>query len=331
MANHIVTYVQRSKITDWKRLTLSRPGAPAFLYGSNDPGVFRCQVQSGSTLWVVSSLPNGWPPELVARLKVTRMAERTDPDLRVAPDLLRHFPFRWIAVGDPEESQYFGHNDASGALLNTVFARKHAAAPLGWPGSSWKPAYGSALQRPALVAEDGSARSGAAFLEQLAQQASISVFISWKWSDHPDRGFILGFAHALAQLGVMAWLDILALPSSRALRVVAHDAVKLEQLLTYGYQHCAAVVAIGTPHYGQQSARSAKNWTLREWTGALTPEKTVQRVVCLLDATRRDLAGAADCVLKNTDPVAAASELRERLISPLGVRHQKKWDTEQTN
>ena len=101
MGNHVVTYVQRKRVTDWKRLVLTHD-EPAFVYGSNDERVFVKQLENGGTLWVVSSIPER-SPELVARLSVQAVARRDDPGLQalgVGKRLLRHFAeFKWIAVG----------------------------------------------------------------------------------------------------------------------------------------------------------------------------------------------------------------------------------------
>lgn len=320
MSNHIVVaYVQRKKITDWKRITLTRKGGPKFVYGSDDPGVFRSEVCSGSTLWIVSSLPFGWPPEMVARLNIMRMAKKDDPKLRVHPDLLRHFKYDWIAVGDPKSSKFFGHNDASRALLHTVFSRKYGLVRLGNNSDLWQATYGSKLQRPALVAEAGKSEarlrsSGAGPLEELASSSSKSIFISWKWTDNDNRQrLILDFAHGLARQGMMVWLDILALPKARALDVVQKDAPKLEKLLRYGYQECLAVVAVGSQNYGKKSAGSAKNWTLREWTGSIIPGKKMLRVVYPLDSVISDILSSADYWLRNKGPEDAALELNRWL------------------
>ena len=76
-----------------------------------------------------------------------------------------------------------------------------------------------------------------------------------------------------------------------------------------------ALVAIGTPRYGQQSLGSAKNWTLREWTGALAPDRPMRRAVYLLDTTRGDLVANADCVLRDAEPARAAQALKDWLRS----------------
>ena len=122
MSNHVLCYVQRRRVTDWKRLVITHD-KPAFIYGSNDERVFDNRLRDGGTLWVVSSIPDR-PPELVARLVVVAILKRKDPklaELGVNQRLVRHFAeFEWIAVGGPQ-SEFFGHNTAGDALLNTVF------------------------------------------------------------------------------------------------------------------------------------------------------------------------------------------------------------------
>jgi len=68
---HVVAYVSRSKITDWKRLMSPRTGkAFPFVYGSNDENVFAPMVKEGSVLWVIGASPDERPPSLVARMNV---------------------------------------------------------------------------------------------------------------------------------------------------------------------------------------------------------------------------------------------------------------------
>ena len=90
---HIIAYVQRSKITDWKRLMDPGEGQPfPFIYGSRDGNVFDQYVKEGAVLWVFSATPDGRPPSLVAKLHVIGRAD--DPDgesYGVPPGVLRAF------------------------------------------------------------------------------------------------------------------------------------------------------------------------------------------------------------------------------------------------
>ena len=73
---HVIAYVERGVITNWKRLTDPGEGEPfPYIYGSDDKNTFEKHVQAGSVLWVVSSTPEGCPPSLVAKLHVIGRAD----------------------------------------------------------------------------------------------------------------------------------------------------------------------------------------------------------------------------------------------------------------
>ncbi|MBN1811247.1 MAG: hypothetical protein JXA14_05365 [Anaerolineae bacterium] len=313
--NHMVCYVQRKRITDWKRLVLTHD-EPTFIYGSNDSRVFASKLGSGSTLWVVSSLP-ARPPELVARLRVTIVAELEDHRLKIDEALLRHFrEFKWIAKAGPR-SEFFGHNNAGSALLRTVFCSPSGDPRMLSEGAKrWRGKYGMKLQRPSLVATEGMAYGslvspGSAPLEELAKSQARSVFISWKWRDN-SRNLIRSLAYALAEQGFMPWLDLLALPAGRALKKVQHDAKKLERLLKYGYRRCAGVIAIDSAHYGEQTIGSEQNWTLREWAGELAPERQMVRISYRPTGNAHsEVVASADVQLRGRSPDQAACELKD--------------------
>ena len=319
MDSQVLCYVQRKRITDWKRLVLTHD-SPAFLYGSNDDRVFASKLRKGSTLWVVSSIP-GRNPELVARLEVSVIVERDDPKLKVSPDLLRHFrEFKWIAKGTAN-SRFFGYNDAGPALVRTVFENsKGATWTFAERGSQWRSEYGSRLQRPTLIQvsteSSGSHPSrDSTALEELATSANRSVFISWKWGDNPKE-LALSLAYALAKNNLMAWLDLLALPRARALYQIQKDEVKLERLLRYGYDQCVCVLAIDSANYGSQSVGSDRNWTLREWNGEVSPGKRLDRVCFNPRSLRQSrLTSATDMSLRSATVDEAASELAHWLQS----------------
>ncbi len=278
MPPHAIAYVQRKRITDWKRLVLTHT-TPAFVYGSNDSRVF-AKLPKGSILWIVSSIP-GRSPELVARLEVAKVRCRQCPELGVNENLLRHFKeFKWIATGT-SNSRFFGYNDAGPALMKTVFERTTGETwRLPNPAGGWQSRYGSLLQRPTLLHITITGKAGRrplSPLEKLAASADHSVFISWKWKDHV-KSVPLNLAHALAEQGVMVWLDHLALPDSRALKKIQKDKDRLERLLRYGYRQCKYLLAIDSKNYGNASPGSAKNWTLREWNGSIAPRARLDRI-----------------------------------------------------
>jgi hypothetical protein len=319
MENHVVCYVQRNRVTDWKRLVITHD-EPAFLYGSNDERVFAKQLAGGGTLWVISSIPER-PPELVALLSVKTVARRDDPRLAalgVSKRLLRHFAeFKWIAVGG-DDSEFFGHNTAGSALLRTVF-ESTSGDPwvLSRGARKWRGQYGMKLQRPTKVSTAGLGcqENGVAALRELAATSKRSVFISWKWCDNPKQ-LVRSLAYALAENGFMPWLDLLTLPRARALKKVQADEEKLESLLRYGYRRCFGVIGVETANYGTQSDGSDKNWTLREWEGKLAREGGVARIVYRpKGATGCGVMPHADLWLSSAHPPRAAKELRNWLDS----------------
>jgi hypothetical protein len=314
MENHIVCYIRRNRITDWKRLVITHD-EPAFIYGSNDERVFVKQLEGGGTLWVVSPIP-GRPPELVARLSVKAVAKRDDPKLEalgVSKRLLRHFAqFNWIAVGG-DDSEFFGHNIAGNTLLRTVFESTSGDPWVLSRGSNkWRGQYGMKLQRPTRVSNAGldSQENGAAALKELAATSKRSVFISWKWCDN-QKQLIRSLAFALAENGFMPWLDLLALPRARALKKVQEDEEKLESLLKYGYRRCFGVIGVETANYGTRSDGSDKNWTLREWEGKFVRERSLARILYHpKGAASCSVMPRADLSLSSAHPLDAAKELR---------------------
>ena len=171
------------------------------------------------------------------------------------------------------------------------------------------------LQRPTKVSNAGldSQEHGIATLKELAATSTRSVFISWKWCDN-IKEWVKSLAYALAENGFMPWLDLLALPRARALKKVQEDEEKLERLLRYGYQRCLGVIGVESANYGIQSDGSDKNWTLREWEGALVPERPLARIVYRQKgATRCGVMPRADVWLSCAHPHSAAKELRNWL------------------
>jgi hypothetical protein len=323
MENHVLCYVQRNRITDWKRLVITHE-EPAFLYGSNDDRVFVKHLVGGGTLWVVSSIPTR-PPELVARLSVNTVAKRNDPKLEalgVSKRLVRHFAeFKWIAVGG-HDSEFFGHNVAGNALLETTF-ESTSGEP--WVLSAgvreWRGEYGMKLQRPTKVSNKSlsSQENGIAALRELAATSTGSVFLSWKWRDN-SKQLVRSLAYALAEGGFMPWLDLLALPRAKALRKVQEDEQKLESLLRYGYGRCFGVIGVETDNYGTQSEGSDENWTLREWEGAFARDRTLARIAYRpKGATGCGVMTSADLWFSSANPRMAARELRNWLDSRPGT------------
>lgn len=315
MGIHVVCYVRRNIITDWKRLVVTH-AEPAFVYGSNDDRVFGRYLNSGGILWVVASIPK-YSPELVARIKVRKVVSSKDVSslaiLGVSSRLLRHFQqFKWIAVGEGD-SEFFGHNFASDVLLRTPFVRRGGARLLDEQATQWSGHIGAMLQRPALVYTNE--HPGAAFLENLAERARRSVFISWKWADN-SRITIRNLAYDLAREGIVVWLDQLALPASKALDKVVSDSEVLRRLLRYGYTRCQTVLAVESKNYGIQTPGSDRNWTMDEWSGSLKRDNPPETIVYSQNGVSTGLVTSL-CKrrLASRDTQSAAKELSTYLKS----------------
>jgi len=275
--HHVVAYVQRSKITDWKRLMDPGAGQPfPFIYGSRDSNVFAKFVKEGSVLWVFSATPDGRPPSLVARLHVIGRADDVGGETYgVPPGVLRAFRkeingrrlFDFIAVGHPTESRFYGYNNASKALLSLNLKWVHTLrtlsgeAPCPRGTCNWHSSYAAPLNRPALVVSDPKP------LEDLDHAAARSIFISWKRRDNwKRRKEVRKLVYTLADQGLFAWLDVFAFPPSIALsEKVDPDADLISRLLQYGYQHCNGLLALETRNYGTPGILG--NWTEMEWLG----------------------------------------------------------------
>lgn len=94
-----------------------------FVYGSRDKNVFAKKVKKGSVLWVIGATSDKRPPSLVSKLHVIgRVDDPGGETIGVPEAVLRSFrdQFKYIAVGDPSESRFYGYNNASRVLLSLV-------------------------------------------------------------------------------------------------------------------------------------------------------------------------------------------------------------------
>ena len=314
---------------------VARTDRPSFLYASNDERVFLHDVVPNSTLWVISIPYDGWPPELTARIKVadrgvvaSEKGERlrgqipglkATGELNVDPALIAYFHKNIIAVGDPDQSEFFGHNNAERAMLDLTFVREKRLERFGDFGDCWLPAYGQKFRRPALVADEGVERDGVASpgakpLYAVASAAAKTVFISYKWRDVEILGkqrFVLGFAREIARAGLMVWLDKLTLPgyAPKGYHDEDDEDRKVRRLLKYGYERSVALLALGTPNYGRPTKPEGENWTLREWGGDVSPSTRLKRVVLALSSTLPACLDGYDRLEAGNDPVTAAARL----------------------
>lgn len=278
---NVVCYVQRARITSWKRLVFQGK-EPLFIYGSKDQLVFK-NLKKNDNLWIISSIPNR-PPELVAHLVIQIVAPYGDSKLKISEENLKPYrEFKWIARGN-KESKFFGHNDATNALLNTIFCNpKGKPRILSDNKSKWQGQFGKKLQKPTLIYPKGimfnnQVSPGATLFEKIESHLEHSIFISYKWNDHIKR-LARSLAYNLAEKGYMAWLDQLALPMTRSSKNINPDEVLLERLLQYGYKHSRFVMAIDSKNYGKATNDHKQNWTLKEWSGELDPNAKRKKLV----------------------------------------------------
>lgn len=336
MAGHVIAYLQRPRLPIWKRITVARTEQPSFVYSSNDERVFLNHVAPGWTLWVVSVPYDGWPPELTARINVIDRGV-ADPEklrkwrlripglksadeLAVDPALIAYFPEDIIAVGDPHESVFFGHNNAENAMLDLALSRGKRTERLRDIGDHWLPAYGQKFRRPVLIANAQFERAGIASpgtepLEKLASAAARTVFISYKWRDVERLGkqrFVLKLAREIAKAGLMVWWDKLALPgyAPKGDHIEDEEDKKVERLLTYGYERSVALVALGTTNYGRPTKPNGRNWTLRELTGEVTPKRKIKQVVLPISKALPLCLDGYDRLPASDNPTVAAARLK---------------------
>jgi hypothetical protein len=326
---HIIAYVQRSKITDWKRLMDPGAGQPfPFIYGSRDRNVFAKYVNAGAVLWVFSATPDGRPPSLVAKLHVIGRAD--DPSgetYGVPPGVLRAFrkeingrrQFNYIAVGHPTLSRFYGYNNASQALLSLTLKWVYTSrtlsgeAPCPQGTCTWHTSFAAPLNRPALVVSDPKP------LEDLDHAATHSIFISWKrWDNRKRREDVRALIYALADQGLFAWLDVFAFPPSIALtQKVDPKADLVSRLLRYGYQRCSGLLALETRNYGAPGILG--NWTEMEWMGKFDPDAPPSplpfRAVYRFESSpvSANLLQDNDCLLSDLSWSEAAKVIRTKM------------------
>jgi hypothetical protein len=325
VAPHILAHVNLSKVTDWKRLMNPPTGkAIPFVYGSNDGNVFAEMVREGSVLWVISATPDRRPPSLVAKLDVIGRLDDAAGETFGIPASVRHAfmkRFKYIAVGDPEASRFYGYNNASRALLSLVLKwvrrERTLSEQLPYPQGTciWRPSYATPLNRPAGIVGDATP------LIDLHRAAVRCVFISWKRKDNwSRRASIRRLAYALADEGLFVWLDVLAFPPSIALKMkVDPDARLIRRLLRYGYEQCKGLLALETAAYGSKGLKA--NWTLKEWNGKFEKNRPARplpfRAVYRFDSSKASarLVQKRDRFMSGMEWAGVAKIIRDEMAS----------------
>lgn len=158
-SKHILAYARPDVITDWKSLLDGGDGSSLpFLYGSDDDRVFAGAACPGTTLWIVSTTVRGRPPALTARIQVTGRLDKEPKAARgLPPGVVRTFlrKYRYVVVGEPCRSRFFGYNNAANALSQlTVRWTKTCRLLSPDPACNrkrgpWRNVFGVPLNRPA--------------------------------------------------------------------------------------------------------------------------------------------------------------------------------------
>ena len=209
--------------------------------------------------------------------------KRDDPELGINPRLLQAYNYDWIAKGK-SSSEFFGHNDATKALLQTAFRpQKGVPWKIDVSATKWQSNFGNKLQSPRFICEAGEFENGIIsqgrqpFID-LQEKKSRAVFLSWKWRDNTEK-LLRELAYELVAQGFMPWLDLLAMPWSHEIGQREKEKPKLARLLKYGYRQATALIAIDSWKYGTATKKGKPNWTKREWDGKLDPEHEVKKII----------------------------------------------------
>ncbi len=237
----LVTLLTWDRLVPWKVLSLPGRITDDFVpvgYGSRST-VFRGRAkQKGSTLWVVTRpRPEGLhPPSLVARLTIEGLYTKQDCPARYRSKAVEELleQWGWVAVSNPEESEFFELNDASSALQTLQI--KSFSVMRSFPG--------------------GTERVQEAFGSCMRQARDRVVFLSHTHQESAE--FALALSRELREEGFSPWLDSLTLPSYKIDRVASPSPRRLSKLIRIGIQRSSLAVVIGTESFGNTV------WTSRE-------------------------------------------------------------------
>ncbi len=277
---HWVKYVRWDVITRWRRNATSfdgeqrgtdrsehKPRYP-YAFASNDPA-FR--GISGGVLWLISSPNYGayrLPPSLIARLHVTEVVSRDDPQTQEIDDEVRRAG-KWIALADRELSAYLPLNNAFNVLRQLRFqgrSNKLRKLPEGigtnpcLRGGRYSdlPGY---FQRHRVVASR-SVRMLREYAD--AVQMGRCVFLSYRRRDF-THAELDEFAEMLSNNSVSCWWDRRNLPEEDLdpfeplLKDILGDAVRQSTFL----------VALMRSGYLESEPDSSKpTWVRQEWDHA---------------------------------------------------------------
>jgi hypothetical protein len=250
----LVTLLTWDRLVPWKVLSLPGRVTEDFVpvgYGSKST-VFRGRAKEDSTLWVVTRpTPEGLhPPSLVARITVKGLYARENCPAHLKSKGMEELleQWCWVAVSDPEQSEFFELNDASSALRKLRI--KSFSVMRSFPG--------------------GTERVRKAFGPCMRQSLDRTVFLSYTHDESAQ--FALGLAGGLREEGFSPWLDSLTLPMYEVEREESPSLERLSKLIRIGLQRSRLAVVIGTKNYGNTTwTRKEREWirTRRRKSGQL--------------------------------------------------------------
>lgn len=239
----LVTLLTWNRLVPWKVLSLPTRVTGDFVpvgFGSKST-VFRGRAREGSTLWVVTrpTPERLHPPSLVARITVEGLYTKENCPARLrckgVEELLEQWC--WVAVSNPEQSEFFELNDASSALR--ALGIKSFSVMRSFPG--------------------GTERVREAFGPCMRHTRNRTVFLSYTHAESTE--FALALAGELRTEGFSPWLDSLTLPLYEVDREGSPSHERLSKLIRIGLERSHLAVVLGTRNYGKTA------WTRkeREW------------------------------------------------------------------
>jgi hypothetical protein len=250
----LVTLLTWDRLVPWKILSLPGRVTADFVpvgYGSRST-VFRGRSKEDSTLWVVTRpIPEDLhPPSLVAKITVKGLYTKENCPARLRSKGIEELleQWYWVAVSNPEQSEFFELNDASSALRTLRI--KSFSVMRSFPGGteSVRKAFGPCMR----------------------QSRDRTVFLSY--THHESAQFAMSLAGGLREEGFSPWLDSLTLPLYEVEQEESPSSERLSKLIRIGLQHSRLVVVIATKNYGDTTwTRKERDWIRTRWrkTGQL--------------------------------------------------------------
>jgi len=230
-----IAFMTWNRVVPWKILSLvAHPDEPLVPIGFGARyWDFYDQLEAGSQIWVVTRISNEF--SLAGRVTVEKMLDRNDiPQEKWPPEAAGLFvKWRFVAVADPERSEFFETNNAEPVLAEHGIQFTQSR---------------TVILRQASLEDDFKA---------CIDQGRKIVFLSYRWKE--GRRFAFALARELRRNGFSPWLDALSIPKYEASHEPGVDAPRLEKLIKLGIEQSKFAIAINTATYAQ------KYWTKMEF------------------------------------------------------------------